>query len=457
MPQVVRKDIDNLNTEITVTIEKQDYEPKLVEELKKYRAQASMKGFRKGKTPLSVIKKMYGNSVLANIINDMLNKELDTFLKDEKIAILGQPIPSEDSPEVAFDVKQLADMVFKFDLGLSPEFDMKGLNKNKKFTKYIPTVADDVVQKDIDNALKQLGDRDLVTEDIQEGDSLKVTVVELDGRKAKEDGITNQFTILVEKLTKKVKKKILDKKAGDKFKVDIFDVEEGLDAAMVKKYFLKIEDPLAEVGKDFNMIIDEVTRVTPMEFNDDFFNKYFGENVVANEEEAKAKFKEPILNHYKNHSEALIFRDMQAHLLAKNEIELPEAFLKRWLLMTNEELTEEQLNEEFDSFIENLKWDVIKGKLSRDNEIQITEEEIISNAQGKIMGYFGGSPLPPDMMKDMTERMLQDQNSIRQIQDEIVSNKLYDVLETKYSYNEKEITTEKMDEIIKKATEKAQK
>ncbi len=458
MPQVVRKDIDNLNTELTVTIEKKDYEPKFLEELKKYRQQASMKGFRKGKTPMSVLKKMYGNSVLSNIVYDILNTELDTFLKEEKLAILGQPIPSEDTPEVSIDVKSMEnDMVFKFDLGLAPQLEIQGFNKNKKFTRYVPTVSDEVIQKDIDNALKQLGERSIVTEDIQEGDSLKVTVKELDGKKVKEAGLTNQFTVLVEKLTKKAKKQILSKKAGDTIHVNIFDLEDGLDEAAVKKYFLNIEDENAEVGKDFELTIDEVTRITPMEFNEEFFNKYFGENAVADKKEAKEKFKEPLLNHYKNHSEALLFRDFQDHLMEKNEIELPEEFLRRWLLMSNEELTEEQLDAEFDAFKENLKWDVIKGKIVKENDIQITSEEIISNAQAKIMGYFGGTPLPPDMMKDMTDRMLNDQNSLRQIQDEVVSNKLYDVLETKFSYNEKKVSTEKMDEIIEKAREKAQK
>jgi trigger factor len=457
MPQVVRKDIDNLNAELTVTIEKKDYEAKFVEELKKYRQQASMKGFRKGKTPMSVLKKMYGNSVLSNIVYDILNTELDTFLKEEQLAILGQPIPSEDTPEVSIDVKNMDDMVFKFDLGLAPQLEIKGFNKNKKFTRYIPTVSDDDVQKDIENALKQLGDRETITEDIQEIDSLKVSVKELDGENVKEDGITSQFTVLVEKLTKKAKKQILTKKAGDSLKVNIFDLEDGLDEGAVRKYFLNIEDENAEVGKDFELTIDEVTRVTPMEFNEEFFNKYFGENVVADEKEATDKFKEPVINHYKNHVEALLFRDFQDHLMEKNEIELPEEFLRRWLLMSNEELTEEQLDAEFDAFKENLKWDVIKGKIVKENDIQITSEEIISNAQGKIMGYFGGTPLPPDMMKDMTDRMLNDQNSLRQIQDEVVSNKLYDVLETKFGYNEKEVSIEKMDKIIEKAREKAQK
>ncbi len=457
MPQVVRTDVDNLNAELTVTIEKKDYESKFIEELKKYRQQASMKGFRKGKTPLSVLKKMYGNSVLSNIVYDILNNELDTFLKEEKLAILGQPIPSEDTPEVSIDVKSMDDMVFKFDLGLAPDLEIKGFNKNKKFTRYVPTVSDKKVQGDIDNALKQLGEREIVTEDIQENDSLKVTVRELDGKKVKEDGLSNQFTVLVDKLTKKAKKQMLTKKAGDAFKVNIFDLEEGLEEAQVKKYFLNIEDENAEVGKDFELTVDEVTRITPMEFNEEFFNKYFGENVVADEKEATEKFKEPVLNHYKNHSEALLFRDFQDHLMDKNEMELPEAFLRRWLLMSNEELTEEQLDGEFDAFKENLKWDIIKGKIVRENDIQITSEEIVANAQGKIMGYFGGTPLPPDMMKDMTDRMLNDQNSLRQIQEEIISNKLYDILETKFSYNEKEVTTEKMDDIIEKAREKAQK
>lgn len=454
MPQVVRKDVDNLNAEITVSISKNDYEPKFLEELNKYKQKASMKGFRKGKTPMSVVKKMYGNSVLANIINDMLNHELDTFLKEEKLSILGQPIPSEASPEVSFDAKSLEDMEFKFDLGLAPDIEIQGLSKNKKFTRYVAVVADTDIQEDIDNALKQMGKRESITEDIREIDALTVTVREMDGKEVKEDGITNQFTVLVEKLTKKAKKEILSKKAGDTIMVDIFDLEDGLNESAVKRYFLKIEDDTIPVGKDFELTIEEVSRVTPMEFNEEFFNKYFGENAVSNVEEAKDRFRAPIKNHYKNHAEALLFRDFQEHLLDKNPIELPEEFLKRWLLLSNEKLTQEQLDEEFGFFTENLKWDIIKGKIAKENDIQITSEEIIGIAQSKIMGYFGGSALPPDMMKDMTERMLQDEKSLRQIQEEVIANRLYDVLETKFGYNEKEVSMDKFDEIIKKATEK---
>lgn len=458
MPNVVRKELDNLTAEITVSLAKADYEPQFVAELKKYQKQGGMKGFRKGKTPISVLKKMYGGPLLADIVNKELSKTLNDYLVEEKILYIGQPIPSEKSPEVNLDPKQMEDLEFKFDLGLSPEIDLKGLNKNKKFTKYIPKISDKDIQKDIDAALKQLGERDSVTEDIKEIDSLTVSVKELDGKVLKEDGIESQFTVLVEKLTKKAKKQILSKKAGDSFSINIFDLEEGLDEKQVKKYFLKIEDENEAVGDKFELTIDEVTRVTPMEFNQTFFDKYFGEGSVSSEEEAKEKFGQPIKAHFESNVRALLFVEFQKHLMAKNDIELPNDFLKRSILLTNEGMTAETLKEEYDRFAESLKWDIIKGHLGKENKIEIRQEEIIAEAQNKVLGYFGGATtLPESMMKDMVERMLKDEKSARQIEDEIISRKLYAVLEEKFGFKEKEISIDELTEVIKKANEAAQK
>ena len=457
MPKVVRKELDNLTTEVTVSLTRADYEPQFLEELKKYKKQGSMKGFRKGKTPLNTLKKMYGRSVLAEIVNKELNTALDDFLKKEKILYIGQPIPSVDTPEVNFDPKNLEDLSFKFDIGLSPALDLKGLSKSKKFTRQVPTVSAEEIQTDVDAALKQLGDKEVVTEDIQDNDSLSVLVKELDGKKVKEGGVESQFTVLVEKLTKKSKKKMLTKKAGDSLTIDIFDLEEGLDEDKVRKYLLKVEDETVEIGKKFELTINEVSRVTPMELGQAFYDKYFGEGVVSTEEDARERFSQPIIHHYENNVKAMLFVEFQKHLMAKNDIQLPNEFLKRWLALSNENLTVEQIESEYDGFAENLKWDIIKGHLSKENELQITEEEIVGEAQKKVLGYFGGSAsLPPDMMKDMVERMLKDEKSIRQIEDEIISTKLYGVLESKFGFKEKEVTLDELKKSIEKANKEAE-
>ena len=135
MPKVVREEIDNLNATVTITLEKSDYQPKFKSELNKYRQKAHMKGFRRGKTPLSVVKKMYGKAVLAEVINEQLQKELFEHLNEDKLDILGQPLPSEDQEQIEFDLKDMSDYVFKFDLGIAPEFEVEGLDKKNSFQK----------------------------------------------------------------------------------------------------------------------------------------------------------------------------------------------------------------------------------------------------------------------------------------------------------------------------------
>ena len=155
MPKVVREDIDNLNATLTITIDKGDYQSKFESELGKYRKQAHMKGFRRGKTPLSVVKKMYGKAVLGEVINDMLQKELFDYLNEKKIDILGQPIPSKDQEQVDIDPKDMSNYEFKFDLGIAPDFEIKGLDKKNTFQKYVVDPKKKMIDTELENSRKR--------------------------------------------------------------------------------------------------------------------------------------------------------------------------------------------------------------------------------------------------------------------------------------------------------------
>jgi trigger factor len=198
MSKVVREDIDNLNAVVTVTLEKSDYMPKFQAELNKYRKQGQMKGFRKGRTPLSVIKKMYGKSILAELINNQLQQELYGYLQQEDIKFLGQPLPAEGQDLIDFDLKNLEDFEFKFDLGLAPEFEVQGLEDN--YEKLAVDVKDELVTEELEALQKRNGKQTPVEEAIEENDMLKIKAVEAD----KEDGLETTFSILVSRTTESV-------------------------------------------------------------------------------------------------------------------------------------------------------------------------------------------------------------------------------------------------------------
>ena len=458
MPKVVREEIDNLNATLTITLEKSDYQPKFNSELNKYRQQAHMKGFRKGKTPLSIVKKMYGKSVLAEVINERLQKELFDHLNEEKVEILGQPLPAEDQEQIDFDLKDLTEYVFKFDLGLAPQFEVQGLDKQNEFEKYAVTIDDSILDKEMENIQKRLGERVYEEEKITEEDLVKFSAKEKEGDAIKEDGISSEFSILVSDIAdEEAKKLLLSKKKGEAVELDLLQLEKDRDEQYVKRYYLNLQEEQEwEFHNDFELTIEEVSHIQPAELNQEFFDKFFGEGEVSSEEEAREKVAENFKANYNNQADALLFRDFQEDLMEKNQLELPDSFLKRWILASNENADEAVIEKEYDLFAKNLQWTLIKSKIAKQNEVEITEEELKEGLRNRIRSYFGASPYAnDDLIEGMLPRLMEDRQQLEQIQEELLSNKLHDVIAEAVEVKEKPIDTDAFEEIIAKAQAEA--
>ncbi|MCB9276296.1 MAG: trigger factor [Lewinellaceae bacterium] len=460
MPKVVREDIDNLNAVLTVTIEKNDYASKLDSELSKYRKQAHMKGFRKGKTPMGVLKKMYGRGVLADVINNMLQKELYDYLEQEDIRILGQPLPSDSQEPIDFDIRELHDFVFKFDLGIAPEFDVKGIDGSNSFKKMEVEVPAEMVSEELDAARRRHGQRTLPTDDIQENDILKMEARELEGGQPKEGGVHSEFSILVRSISNEAtRNELLTKKLGDTLKLNIFELEGDKDEKYIRRYYLNLgEEDQREVGQEYEVTINEVSRIEPAELNQEFYDKYLGEGQAGNEEEARAKIVENVSKHYGAQSEALLYRDMQDSLMEQNPLTLPEAFLKRWMKATNEEVADEVIEEEFPKFVKNLQWSLIRSKLVRHFDIRVEEEEMLETIRRQVRNYFGGNPFPgmEDIVNNTAARMLEDEKQRERAFDEVLADKLYAALVEVMDIQAEKLSLEAFEAEVEKAREASQ-
>lgn len=460
MPKVVREDIDNLNAVLTVTIEKNDYASKLDSELSKYRKQAHMKGFRKGKTPMGVLKKMYGRGVLADVINNMLQKELYDYLEQEDIRILGQPLPSDSQEPIDFDIRELHDFVFKFDLGIAPEFDVKGIDGSNSFKKMEVEVPAEMVSEELDAARRRHGQRTLPTDDIQENDILKMEARELEGGQPKEGGVQSEFSILVRSISNEAtRNELLTKKLGDTLKLNIFELEGDKDEKYIRRYYLNLgEEDQREVGQEYEVTINEVSRIEPAELNQEFYDKYLGEGQAGNEEEARAKIVENVSKHYGAQSEALLYRDMQDSLMEQNPLTLPEAFLKRWMKATNEEVADEVIEEEFPKFVKNLQWSLIRSKLVRHFDIRVEEEEMLETIRRQVRNYFGGNPFPgmEDIVNNTAARMLEDEKQRERAFDEVLADKLYAALVEVMDIQAEKLSLEAFEAEVEKAREASQ-
>lgn len=455
--KVVKTDIDALNATLTVTIEKADYEPLLNAELKKYRKQATFKGFRQGKTPLSFIKKMYGKQLLSDIINKELQTGLGEFFQNDESNYVGNPISNEDSPGLDWNIKDLQDYTFIFDVGMGPEFEIKGLSSSDSFEKYVIDIPAKDIDEEFENARKREGERILAEDKIQDNDVVKLSVKELDGKELKEGGVESEFSVLTSQIdNEKFKKELMKKKVGATLKVNVFEIEDAKDDNHAKKYFLNLEgdDLEKEVGPFFEATITEVSRVNPAEVNQEFFDKMFGPDAVKTEEEAKAKLKEIISGQYNSQTEAVLFRNVQDELLTANKenIPLPDVFLKRWLVQASEANTPEAVERDYDGFVQNLRWSLIKSKFAKDQELKVEEQDIKNHIGSQMMQYLSqmGGQLGDmsSFMDSMIERAMGDEKQVRQAAEAVMDNKLFDKIMEIVTIQENSVTPEEFNKVV---------
>ncbi len=452
MPEVVKQDIDQLNAVVTVRISKDDYQPTLESKLNKQRAETHIKGFRKGKTPMSYVKKVYGKAFLAQEVNDTLQKSLSNFLEENKIDIIGNPIANEKQVDVDFDIKNPQDYEFIFDIGIKPAFEVKGADESTTLTKYKVIISDEAIEKDFENMRKRVGEQQPTEEAIVEGDMVKLDAIELEGDAPKVGGHQSTFSYLVNMITDEaVKKELLGKKTGDTIRFNPFTMEEGKSEEHVRKYVLGIEDDSEEVGNSFEGTIVEVTRVQEAEVNQAFFDKVFGEGEVNSEEEAKAKLKESLEGYYDNQATNVLTREVQEQLIELNQPELPSAFLKRWWQESGN-YDDAYVEKHFEEFSKSMRWTMVRQKLAEQYEVKVDYTDLVENLKNQFRSMYGAG-LPDHILEDTAYKMLQDEQQVNRQYDQLMTSRVLEAVRGAVTLEEKEISSDDFDEMVKKLNE----
>ena len=449
MSTVVRENVDQLNAKITVTLKPEDINPKLNTELNKIKKTASLKGFRKGKTPIGFIKKMYGQGVMSDVVNKMLQEELSKYLQDEKIQFLGQPIPSDDQEQMDLNVNEVSDMVFKFDLGLAPEFEVKGLDN--VFTYYDVALDQKAVDEEIANMQKQLGDRKEVEKDIEEGDFFKV-----DAEEIKEDGTSGWATtisLLYKSMTPEAQKLFLGKDKGDEVEFDVTQLEPKDDEAYMRKYILNVTeaDEDTEIGNKFKGKIVEIQRVFPGEFNKETLKKAFGEDTEIKDEAGVREYISGEMKKWSNRqSDSILMREIHDKLIEENDLTFPKEFLQRWLKSGAEDPAKHDDSEEaYEGFVKGLKWRLIGNKLADKHDIKVEEEDILESGKANLRQMFGGGGQVDDaMITQYATQMLQQEEFYNRSYASAFNDKVLMVLKDQVSTEKKEVAKEELDQII---------
>jgi trigger factor len=448
---ITRENIDAVNAVLKIDIEKADYENTVAGQLKEYRQKAVIPGFRPGKAPDGLIKRKYRIPVLVEEVNKLLSKKLSDYLVSEKLNILGEPLPNEEQQK-SINWENDENFEFAFDIALAPEINVV-LDDKSEIKYYKIAVSEKMIDEQVEMAQSQLGEN-LPDDEIKEKSSVRGNFVQLDENGNElEAGIKPENVLIAIDMIKdeEIKKSFIGKKKDE---VVVFDPAKAFDNRHEIKHMLNISQEEAdELNSNFKFTVTEILKFEKAELNEDFFKKLYGEETeVKTTEDFRNRIKEEIeanLVHSSNHKFAL---DAHDKLIEQNNVDLPEAFLKRWLIAINKELTVEQIENEFDAFINDLKWQLIKDVIIKENELKVTAVEVqafaiqMARAQYNQYGIFD---IPEEQLESFAKMILEKQEEAERIYKKLFEDKVISVVKEKVSVTETEISQEEFNEIMK--------
>ena len=451
---VTKENVDNLNALLKVTIEAADYKEKVDATLADYRKKANIPGFRQGKVPMGFVKKQYGKAILADELNKLVSEALFKFIEAEKLDILGNPLPKEEN-DVVGDFENPDAFEFTYEVGLSPEIDIKLSGKNKyDFTKV--KIDDSLVDKQLGDFRRRYGK--LVSgETVGESDMVLGQFVELDEKgEIKEGGILNSSTISMEFVEdKKTKKELLGKKVGDKVVIAASKVSRG-DSDKAAMLGVKEAD-LASINDQFQLTINEVKVMELADLNQELFDKLFGEGVVTSEKEMRERIATDLAAMFEEDSDRILARRITNDLIEKTEVNLPDGFLKRWILASQKEqtLTLEDVEKEYDGYAKGLKWQLIQKEIFKKNDLQLKQEEVLEYTKGLLLKQYAqyGIPAPEDQELTATAQgFLAKKEEAERVYDMMAEIKLIEYFKSTVKLNEKEVDYDTYMKIAQDAT-----
>lgn len=450
--KVLQESVDKLNAVLKVEIKSEDYQNIVKASLEKYRKSAKVPGFRPGKVPFGMIQKQYGKSVLAEELNKLANDSLYKFITEEKLEILGNPIPTADETFKG-DMENPGDFEFAYEIGFSPKFDIP-LSSRKSIEYFAVKVDNKLISDQIDDLRRRYGKMES-TPEVGEKDMVMGLFRELDASGApKENGVENNSTISMEF--------IKDKKATKSLMGIKVDAAIELDPRTVSKdekdlaSMLGIEEAaIAGISKKFKFTVNDIKRMELAELNEELYDKLFPNQNVKTESDMKAKVTTDLENMFKTDSDRLFTQSVYDFLMDKTKMTLPESFLKRWIKLSNEKpIDDETLNKEFDGYLKSMKWQLIQGRIFKENDIQISNEEVMDFTKSLLVSNYAqyGMPAPDD--KELSEtamRLLKDKEQVNGIYDRITEKKLSDYFRANVPMKEKKLS---YDDFVKKASRK---
>lgn len=425
---------------IKIKLNEADYQPKIEEKVKEYRRKANIKGFRPGKAPAGLIKKMYGKAILVEEINQLISESLPKYIKDNNLNILGEPLPV-DNKEESIDWDSQKEFEFAYDIGFVNDFAYD-ISDKVELTRNKITATDKEIDQEVDYLRNQFGERSN-PETVEEDDFVNGVLREKDAEK--------HFHVYLKpaELSKKAAKQFIGLKKDDEITVDIEKLYD--DKKKLAENLRVGEDEAAELKGDFTFKVEQINRIVMAEVNQEFFDKLFGPDQVKTEEELRQKIEESLKQNFDNESENLLNRDIRNKLMENTQFEMPDEFLKRWLLATNDgKITLEEIEKDYDEFAKETKWSLISNKITKDNELKVEPEKVREIAIQQLEAQVG-QPGILSQLGDQANSILQDYMSknYMKIYNQAQDQKVLESIKEKITIKEKEVSFDEFKDLIR--------
>ena len=427
--------IDDLNLELTITVAAEDYAENRKKRLNDYRKKAEFKGFRKGMVPMSLVEKMYGPSALVDSVNDVVASELNNFISEYKLRVLGEPLPSEDQPETEWVAGN--EFTFKFDIAENPEISFE-LSKDDEVTYYTITVTEAAKNEMKDNLLRQYGS-------LEEGESAKeedFIIVDFEQGETKVEGTY----VALRNVAETARKSFVGVKPGDVLDVN---VNEAFENETDRASMLKVnKDELATLDPMFKMTVKNVKTFVNAPLTEETFEKIFG---VKTEAEFDAKVEERIRAEYAQEADFRFSKDAKTYLLEKADVTIAEKFLKRWVYVVNDgKFTMEDIEKDWALFIVDYKWQMVRSYLMNMYNVKIEEADLLASAKGFAayqFAMYGMNNVPEEQLEAFAKNILSQEEQGRRILDQVENEKTFAAVREVVTLKKKKISVEKFREL----------
>ena len=432
--EITKKDIDSLNAVLTVAVKEEDYSGKVQKILTDYRKTANIPGFRKGHVPMGMVKKQYGKSVLVEEVNKILQEALHNYLTEEKLDVLGNPLPKNDT-QIDWNTP---DFSFDFELGLSPQFEVDVVGK--KAINHYSIVADDKMINDQVTSIRKQYGKLITKNEVEKNDEITGVFT------SEEKGIDKNTSFPLEIIKGKTQvKKFIGAKVGDVLVLKT----KGLfaDDHQNQTYLDVSNDEAQGLDIEVNFEIKEVNQREMAELNQDFFDKIFGKDLVKTEKELKAKIKEDSERQFVQQSDQKLMDEVVESLISNTKFDLPGEFLTRWIQSSGEKpMTEQEAKVEYEKSEKGLRFQLIEGKIRKDNDIQVSFEELKDHSKNLIKGQmaqYGQANPSEEELDSIAARIMSNQEEVKRLSEQLNSQKLLNFFKETTKLKTKEITYDK--------------